>query len=89
MFLPAHASTAIGVFARRVEDPGDLEEAARAVLAHDGPALPDVVVARQELSLPPKIKAAQVKGFSLYVMRAVMNGRGDAVLDMAKTNPLR
>jgi pyruvate dehydrogenase (quinone) len=30
-----------------------------------------------------------MKGFSLYVLRAVMDGRGDAVLDLAKTNLIR
>ncbi|KQP70873.1 ubiquinone-dependent pyruvate dehydrogenase [Methylobacterium sp. Leaf112] len=78
-----------GIHAVRVEDPAELEDAVREVLAHDGPALLDVVVARQELSMPPKIDGQQVKGFSLYVMRAVMSGRGDSVLDLAKTNLLR
>ena len=80
---------AIGIFGRRVEDPGDLEAGLAAVLAHDGPAVLDVVTNRQELSMPPKLAAEQVKGFSLYVMRAVMNGRGDSVLDLAKTNLIR
>ena len=73
----------------RVEDPGELEAAARDIFAHDGPALLDVVVNRQELSIPPKIDGQQVKGFSLYVLRAVMSGRGDAVLDLAKSNLIR
>jgi pyruvate dehydrogenase (quinone) len=30
----------------------------------------------------------QIKGFSLWVLRAVMSGRGDSVLDLAKTNLL-
>ncbi len=59
------------------------------MLAHDGPALLDVVTNRQELAMPPRIQAEQVKGFSLYVMRAVMNGRGDEVLDLAKSNLIR
>jgi pyruvate dehydrogenase (quinone) len=79
----------MGVFARRVEDPGELEAAAREVLAHDGPALLDVLTNRQELSMPPKTDLAQVTGFSLYVMKAVMNGRGDEVIDLARTNLLR
>jgi pyruvate dehydrogenase (quinone) len=78
-----------GIHAVRVEDPAALEAAVAEVLAHDGPALLDVVVARQELSMPPKIDGQQVKGFSLYVLRAVMSGRGDSVLDLAKTNLLR
>ena len=39
--------------------------------------------------MPPKIDGQQMKGFSLYVLRAVMDGRGDAVLDLAKTNLIR
>ncbi len=50
----AAVATAAGLFARRVEDPGELAAAAREVLAHPGPALLDVVTARQELVMPPK-----------------------------------
>ena len=39
--------------------------------------------------MPPKIAAAQVQGFSLWAMKAVMNGRGDEVIDLARTNLLR
>ena len=85
----AAMANAIGIKARRVEDPGDLDEAAHEILAHDGPALLDVVTARNELSMPPKIQAEQVKGFSLYVLRAIMNGRGDEIVDLAKVNMLR
>ncbi|MFG5119501.1 ubiquinone-dependent pyruvate dehydrogenase [Methylorubrum sp. POS3] len=79
----------VGIHARRVEDPGDLEGAIRDVLAHPGPALLDVVTNRQELAMPPKLQAEQVKGFSLYALQAVMNGRGDAILDLAKSNLIR
>jgi pyruvate dehydrogenase (quinone) len=84
----AAMANAMGIFARRVEDPGDLPAAVEAVLAHDGPAVLDVVTAKHELSMPPTIKAEEVKGFSLWVLRAVMSGRGDAVLDLAETNLL-
>lgn len=85
----AAMARAVGLHAVRVEDPAELEGAVREVLAHDGPAVLDVVVNRQELSMPPKIDGQQVKGFSLYLLRAVMSGRGDSVLDLAKTNLLR
>jgi pyruvate dehydrogenase (quinone) len=49
----------------------------------------DVVVNRQELSMPPTITAEQAKGFSLYMLRAVLSGKGDEVIDLAKTNLLR
>ena len=84
----AAMARAIGIHALRVEDPGELPSAAADVLNHRGPALLDVVTAKQELSMPPTIAAEQVKGFSLWVLRAIMSGRGDAVVDLAKTNLL-
>ncbi len=84
----AAMARAMGIKALRVEDPGDLPAAVDEILAHDGPALLDVVTAKQELSMPPTIKLEQVKGFSLWAVRAVMSGRGDEVVDLAKTNLL-
>ena len=80
---------AAGLFARRVEDPGDLVAAAQEVLAHPGPALLDVVTARQELVMPPKTELSQAAHFSLWAMKAVLNGRTNEVIDLARTNLLR
>jgi pyruvate dehydrogenase (quinone) len=82
----AAVAEAMGIFARRVENSEDLPDAVREVLAHDGPALLDVVTERQELSMPPAIKAEQVGGFALYAIRTVMSGRGDELLDLARAN---
>ena len=57
--------------------------------AYDGPALVDVVVNRQELSLPPSIKWYQAVGFNLWALKAVLNGRGDEVIDLAVSNFIR
>jgi pyruvate dehydrogenase (quinone) len=76
----------MGVKAYRVEDSGNLEGALREALAHRGPVLVDVVTAKQELVMPPKIKLEQAKGFSLYMLKAIINGRGDEVVELAKTN---
>jgi pyruvate dehydrogenase (quinone) len=46
-------------------------------------------VNRQELSLPPKINIKQAEGFTLWMMKAVLNGRGDELIELAKTNLLR
>ena len=70
----------------RVEDPGDLRPALQTALANEGPCLIEVVVNRQELAIPPTITAEQALGFGLYMFRAVLNGRGDEVIDLAKTN---
>ncbi|WP_158746907.1 ubiquinone-dependent pyruvate dehydrogenase [Acidisphaera sp. L21] len=85
----AAMARAMGIHAQRVEDPGELPRAVADMLAHDGPALLDVVTAKHELSMPPTIGLEQVKGFSLWVLRAVMSGRGDEVIDLAETNLLR
>jgi pyruvate dehydrogenase (quinone) len=58
-------------------------------LAHEGPALVEVLVARHELSIPPTISLEQVKGFGLFMLRAVLSGRGDELVDLATTNVLR
>ena len=85
----AAVANALGILGIRVEDPEDLEDAVQRALAHDGPTLIDVVVNRQELSMPPTITLQQAKGFSLWMARAIMNGRGDELIDLAKTNLLR
>jgi pyruvate dehydrogenase (quinone) len=85
----AAIARACGIHGVRVEDPGDLEAAVAEVLGHDGPALLDVVTNPEELSMPPTIDAAQVKGFSLWALKAVMNGRGDQLVDLAVSNFLK
>ncbi|MEB0043549.1 MULTISPECIES: ubiquinone-dependent pyruvate dehydrogenase [unclassified Pseudomonas] len=75
-----------GILGIRVESSEALPEALRQALAHDGPVLIDVVTAKHELAMPPKIKWAQAKGFSLYMLKAVLSGRGDEVLELAETN---
>jgi pyruvate dehydrogenase (quinone) len=58
----------------------------RDALAHDGPVLVDAVVSREELSMPPKTALEMAKGFALFLMKAVMDGRGCELLELAKTN---
>lgn len=72
-----------------MEHPSELAEALRAAFAHPGPALVEVMTARQELTVPPTIKFEQVKGFALYAARTVLSGRGDELLELAHTNVVR
>jgi pyruvate dehydrogenase (quinone) len=85
----AQLAEAAGVLGVRVEKSEELAPALTTALAHDGPALVEVLVHRQELSMPPTISLDQAWGFSLYMMRAVLNGRSDEVIDLAKTNLMR
>jgi len=74
----------MGIHATRVEDPAALEDAVDDILAHSGPALLDVVTNPQELVMPPSIAPEQVKGFGLWGLRAVLNGRGDEIVEMVE-----
>ncbi len=82
----AKVAQAVGIYGERVEDPTELPAAVERFLAHDGPAVLDVVTASQELVLPPTIHMEQVKGFSLWGLRAVMDGQMKHVVDLAKVN---
>jgi pyruvate dehydrogenase (quinone) len=82
----AAVARALGMHGRRVERPDDLESALRAALDHDGPALVEAIVAQQELSIPPAITYEQIKGFTLYATRTILSGRGDELVDLARTN---
>ena len=78
-----------GMFGVRVEDPADLKKAVNEAFQHDGPALIDAVVNRTELSMPPTIKLDQAVGFNLWALKAVLIGRGDKLIDLAKMDLFR
>lgn len=82
----AAMAQAVGIRGIRLEHPADIKEGLAEALSHEGPVLVDAVVSRTELAMPPSITKDMAKGFSLYMLRAVMNGRADEVLDLARHN---
>lgn len=78
-----------GVLGLHVEDPQEIRSALEQAFAHSGPALVDVAVNRQELAMPPSLKLDQIVDFNLYMIRALLNGRGDEIIDLARTNLFR
>src|SRR5580658_2160971 len=82
----AAMAEAVGVRAIRLERPSDVEAGIAAAFAHDGPVLVDAVVNRTELAMPPAITLEMAKGFSLYMLQAVISGKLDEVVDLAKSN---
>jgi pyruvate dehydrogenase (quinone) len=78
-----------GLLGLTAETPAQVRPMIAQALKHDGPALVEVLVDRQELSMPPTITAEQVKGFSLFTLKAVLSGRGDEIIDLAKVNLFR
>ena len=75
-----------GIWSVRVEESEQLESALREAFAHKGPAVVDVVTSKHELAMPPTIELSQAKGFSLYMLRAILSGRGDEIVELARTN---
>jgi pyruvate dehydrogenase (quinone) len=82
----ADIANGAGIFGVRVEESEQLADALKLAFSKPGPALVDVVTSKYEIALPPKIQWEQAKGFSLYMLRAVLNGRGDEVVELAHTN---
>src|ERR1700676_2174020 len=82
----AAMAAAVGVRGIRVEDPGDVEAGIAEALAHNGPVLIDAVVNRTELAMPPAVTLEMAKGFTLYMMKTVISGRGDELIDLARSN---
>jgi len=82
----AEGAGVLGLSATTAEDVTPMLQQA---LAFDGPALVEVPVPRQELSMPPTITYEQAKGFSLFMLKAVLNGRADEIIDLARVNAFR
>jgi pyruvate dehydrogenase (quinone) len=82
----AAMAEAVGIRGIRLEDPGEVEGGIAAALKHDGPVVIDAVVNRTELAMPPSLNIDMAKGFTLYMVKAVLSGRVDEVIDLAKTN---
>jgi pyruvate dehydrogenase (quinone) len=82
----AAMAEAVGIRGIRLEDPAEVEDGIATALAHDGPVLIDAVVNRTELAMPPSITLEMAKGFSLYMAKAILSGRADEVIDLAKSN---
>lgn len=85
----AGIAKAAGVLGIHVDNPEQIRPALEQAFVHDGPALVDVAVNRQELAMPPSLKLDQIVDFNLYLIRAILNGRGDEILDLARTNLFR
>lgn len=85
----ARIAEGAGLLGLTAEAPEQVRPMLIQALQHDGPALIEVLVNRQELALPPSIKMDQMIGFSLFMIKAVLSGRGDEIIDLATSNVFR
>src|SRR5262249_21509030 len=82
----AAMAEAAGVRGIRIEKPDEVDNAIAAALAHDGPGLVVAVVPGPEFAMPPAITAEMAKGFTLFMVKAVLSGRTDELIDLAQAN---
>lgn len=82
----AKLAEAIGIRGIRIEDPADVRSGLKQALEHSGPALIDVVTDPNALSMPSHISADQVKGFGLTMMKLVLSGHIDEVVETLEAN---
>jgi pyruvate dehydrogenase (quinone) len=82
----AQLAEAIGIRGIRIEDPADVRSGLKQALEHPGPALIDVVTDPNALSMPSHISADQVKGFGLTMMKLVLSGHIDEVVETVEGN---
>jgi pyruvate dehydrogenase (quinone) len=85
----AALASSAGILGLKAETAADVRSMLQKAFAHDGPALVEVLVHRQELSMPPTITAEQVTGFGMFMLKAVISGRGNELVDLAKVNLFR
>jgi pyruvate dehydrogenase (quinone) len=85
----AKMAEAAGLLGLTAEAPEQVRPMITQALRHDGPALVEVLVHRQELAMPPTIKLEQMTGFGLFMLKAVLSGRGEEIIDLAKLNLFR
>ena len=85
----AKIAEAAGCLGLTAESADQVAPAIARALKHDGPALVEIPVPRQELSIPPTISYEEAKGFSLFMLKAVLNGRGDEIVNLARVSLLR
>jgi len=78
-----------GILGLKVETAKDVRPMLQKAFKHEGPALVEVLVHRQELSMPPTITLEQAHGFGMFMLKAVISGRGDELVDLAKVNLFR
>ena len=71
----AAVALALGLNARRVTEPDQLEDAVTWALAANGPTLLDVVTNPEEVSVPPKPTLAQGWGFAIAKSKEALESR--------------
>jgi pyruvate dehydrogenase (quinone) len=71
----AAVAAAVGMHSVRVTESATLDQSVANAFSHPGPVLLDVVTNPDEVSLPPKVKAAQAWGFAIAKLTETLESR--------------
>jgi pyruvate dehydrogenase (quinone) len=82
----AALARSVGLLGIRAEEPGDVRPALEQALAHDGPALVDVVTDPRALSIPPRITAEYIEGFGVGTLKKSLAGHVGHVVSEIERN---
>jgi len=85
----AKIAEGVGILGLRVEDSEMVGPALEQAFAHEGSALIDFAVDRQELAMPLALRLDEVADFNLYMIQAILNGPGSEIAELAQTNLVR
>jgi pyruvate dehydrogenase (quinone) len=82
----AQLAASAGLLGLSATRAADVRPMLQQVLAHPGPALLEVHVDHQEIVMPPSLSLDAVRGFGVFLVKTVLSGRGDELVDLARTN---
>jgi pyruvate dehydrogenase (quinone) len=82
----AKLAESIGAYGVRIEDPKALRAGLSEALTAPGPAVVDVVVDQNALSLPSHIGIGMAEEFALIMAKQVLQGQGEHVLETITHN---
>lgn len=85
----AKLADAVGMQGYSVKGSHELEDAVKAFLEHDGPAILDVHTSRLELLWPPHTEPENYTNMALYGAKAILGGQGKDFVNMLKDNFLK
>ena len=82
----AEVARAVGMSARRVERPAEVESAVQWAMAEPGPVLVDVVTSADEVAVPPKPTLKQGWGFAIAKSGSFWSARTEPVRRLGRTS---
>ena len=82
----AKVAEAMGITGLTIRNPDLVESTLAEALSMDGPVLVHVFTNPNALAMPPKLALSQMTGYAQSMMKLMMSGKMDEVMDIVKSN---